>query len=88
MAKELFKFALGAKVKDTITGYTGIIAGRTEYLTGCVQYGLQKEGLTKEGYVFGWQWFDESRLELIYSKAAEIDKGAGPGGPAPFAPEC
>ena len=35
MGKEI---QLGDRVKDKITGFTGIAVSRTEYINGCVQY--------------------------------------------------
>ena len=83
-----FKFKNGARVGDTITGYAGVIGGRSDYLTGCKQYGLIKEGLTKEGKAHDWVWFDESRLELVSIASVKIDEESDPGGPSPLAPEC
>ena len=31
---------LGVEGRDIITGFTGIVAARVEYLTGCTQYAL------------------------------------------------
>ena len=65
-----FKFNLGDEVKTKITGFKGIIRGRTDYLTGCNHYGLQSEKLDKDGNPKKWQWFDEEELVLI--KAEKI----------------
>lgn len=88
MEKKMFKFELGARVKDIITGYKGVIGGRTQYLTGCVQYGIVKEGLTKDGTYPDWVWLDESRLVLDSDKIAKVKDGSDLAGPAPSAPEC
>ena len=32
---------LGDKVKDTITGFTGVVTGRSEWLFGCVRCAVQ-----------------------------------------------
>lgn len=88
MKEAIFKYNLGAHTEDVITGFKGVVVGRTQYLTGCVQYGLQKKGLTKDGKVAGWQWFDESRLKLSSSETLKIDQETEPGGPAPMPPQC
>lgn len=31
---------LGCKAKDVVTGFTGILTAKTEYLNGCVQYDI------------------------------------------------
>ncbi len=87
MEKALFKFENGSRVVDIITGYQGIIGGRTHYLTECVQYGIVRERLTKDGGIPDWIWLDESRLRLLGENAVEVDKEADPAGPAPSAPE-
>jgi hypothetical protein len=66
--KECFKFNLGSEVKDKITGFKGIIRGRTQYLTGCNTYGIQSSKLNKEGIPYDWRWFDEDTLTLIKDK--------------------
>ena len=58
-----FKFELGLEVKEVITGYEGVIMGRSQFLTGCNQYGILAKKL-ESGKPAGWVWFDESRLKL------------------------
>ena len=79
--KKTFKFELGMEVKDKITGYSGIIMSRIQYLTGCVQYEIQNPNLTKEGQVREWLRFDEDALVKI-RKAPIKKKVSNPGGPA------
>lgn len=86
----MFKFSLGVELEDAITGYTGIAMGRTEYLTGCNQYGLLNRKPDKDGVPRDWRWFDENRLRPTGKSVKlpgheEIEKD--PGGPCPFAPE-
>ena len=40
---------LGDKVKDSITGFTGVAVSRCEYLNGCIQIEVKPTKLTKEG---------------------------------------
>lgn len=88
MAKKIFKFENGSRVKDTVTGFTGIILGRTDYLTGCVHYGLAKESVNDKGGIDDWSWFDESRIELIKKNATSVEpKEEKPGGPSQNAPQ-
>ena len=88
MKKELFKFECGSRVVDIITGYAGIVGGRTHYLTECIQYGIIAESLTKDKKTYDWLWFDESRLKLVKKNAIKVDDKSDPAGPAPSAPEC
>ncbi len=59
----MFKFELGENVADVITGYAGTILARIEYLTGCIQYGVQQRSVDKDGKIQTWEWIDESRLK-------------------------
>jgi hypothetical protein len=60
-----FKFELGDELKDLVTGFTGIVMGRTQYFTGCNHYGLCSRKLAEGKEVDKWEWFDETRLEGI-----------------------
>jgi len=53
---------MGEKATDRITGYTGTVIARIDYLNGSVQYQLQAEGL-HEGSPVKAQWFEQERLE-------------------------
>lgn len=59
------QFDLGDRVKDSITGFAGIVIARTEYLNGCARYQLQCETLDKDGKPQEWQSFDEMQLKLL-----------------------
>ena len=54
---------LGSTVKDVISGITGIVTGKVEYLTGCKQMLIQPR--SKDGEYVEPRWFDEDRLELM-----------------------
>ena len=82
----MFKFKLGQKAKEKITGFTGIIVARIDYLTGCNRYSLQTEDLY-EGKPVDWQNFDENQLELVKEKKEKKPKikkeKTDKGGPRP-----
>jgi hypothetical protein len=59
-----FNFPLGAKAKDIVTGFSGTIVGRIQYLTGCDQYLLQPL-IGKDGKIPGHEQFDENRIQLV-----------------------
>lgn len=73
---------LGSKVRDSITGFTGIATSRTEYLHGCVHVGVTPTEL-KDGKPIDPQWFDEQRVELLEEKKPVVSKAssATSGGP-------
>lgn len=60
-----FTIALGAKVKDKVTGFTGFVVGRVEYLTGCNQYGIVPQAKGGEASAPGASYFDEGRLTVL-----------------------
>jgi len=62
---------LGDKVRDKVTGFTGIVTGRVEYLTGCQQCRVQPP-VKGEGDWVEAQWFDETRLEVIEREAIKV----------------
>lgn len=55
---------LGSKVKDKVSGFTGIAVSKFIHLNGCIQYNLMpkvgKDNKKEEG-----QWFDEQQLIVI-----------------------
>lgn len=75
-----FKFGLGEKVKDIITGYVGLVTSRTEYLTGCIHCGVQSETL-KDGKPIDPEWFDQTRLVHVDDGIMESYSVPGTSGP-------
>ena len=63
------KITLGDKVKDSVTGFTGIAIARTQWLHGCDRVTVQPDKLDKDGKVQGNETFDELQLEVIKAKA-------------------
>src|SRR5688572_11518709 len=59
-----FKFELGDTLRDMVTGYSGIVTGRGDHISGCNTYGLQKKA-DEKGDVADSKWFDETRLEAV-----------------------
>lgn len=45
----MFKFECKEKVKDTVTGFVGIVAARIEWMNGCVRYVVLSNKRTNEG---------------------------------------
>lgn len=78
--------ALGTKVKDVITGFSGVVTGRVEYLTGCNQL-LVTPAIAKDGSARESCWFDEQRCKPVRgAKKIVLENGATPGfdKPAPI----
>ncbi len=55
---------LGDRVKDKITGFTGVVTGITTWLNGCVRMGIQGTPL-KNGLPLATEWIDEAQLKLV-----------------------
>lgn len=83
---------LGDRVKDRITGFTGIVICETTWLNGCRRFGLQPEKL-HEGKPVEDRYFDEGQLVnvkadvhqptfLLPVEAAPKPAIQTPGGPA------
>lgn len=68
MSKQL---ALGDKVKDKVTGYTGIVIGWHQWLYGCARLTVQSQSL-KDGKPIDNQTFDEPQLELVKSAKVKV----------------
>ena len=58
------KIKLGSRVKDKITGITGIAIARCEWLYGCIRVTIQPEYF-KEGEAAKTDTFDEEQLTTI-----------------------
>ncbi len=69
---------LGDKVKDSVTGFVGIVTARTEWLNGCIRLAVQ--GPLKDGKVPDTEHFDETQLVLVKSKVVPslVSRTGGP----------
>ena len=68
------------KVRDTITGYTGIAIARTEWMHGCSRITIQSQEL-RDGKPVDSCTFDEPQVEALES--ASQPTPAPRGGPTP-----
>jgi hypothetical protein len=74
-----FQIKLGTKVKDKVTGYTGLVIGRTDWLYGCLRYTVQSQDM-KDGKPVEAMCFDEASLEVLGEPQLE-KKNKDRGGP-------
>jgi len=84
-------FNMGETVKDTISGYTGIVVAITHYMTQCTHLSLQGP-MKKDGSVPDWENFDETRCKMmkkapVVKLAPPLTEGSVRGGPAPKVPQ-
>jgi len=80
------KIMLGDKVKDKITGFSGIAVAYTEWLHGCARITIEPDRLDKDGKELEVASFDEERVVLVEDEPAytpEEIKPEAPGGPRP-----
>lgn len=64
---------LGDKVKDNVTGYTGIAIARTTWLHGCDRITVQPDSLDKDGKVQDGFTFDEKQLTVLESSVVKTE---------------
>ena len=74
----IFRYDLGAKAKDRVTGYTGIIVARMEWLYGCRRYAIQSQEM-KDGKPVDALYFDEDAVVIL--EEAPPREVANRGGP-------
>lgn len=81
------KIELGDKVRDRVTGFTGICIGITTWLYGCRRIAIQPQEL-KDHSVIDAQSFDEPAIEVVeksviipYPEEETKAAAARPGGP-------
>ena len=79
---------MGEMAKDTITGFVGMVTGRSVYINGCVH--LMLEAKAKAGMKPVHAWFDEARCVVAKTRSGAVAKRKtivprrkGPGGPMP-----
>jgi hypothetical protein len=71
-------------VKDRITGFTGVVTGRCEYITGCNQLLVQPH-LKTDGDFQEPRWLDVDRAELLDAPVVTLPlSAAGPDRSAPI----
>jgi len=66
---------LGQKVKDSISGFEGIVTGISTWLYGCVRVNVAPDHLDNDGKPIEAQWFDEPQL---VGQKAKKEAPAGP----------
>ena len=77
------KVYLGDEVMDSISGFKGIVTGRAEYMTGCVQIQVAARD-QKPGESPVECWLDEQRLSVTKAGAYGLPEWAveqAPAGP-------
>lgn len=78
---------LGDKVKDRITGFTGIATARCKYLNGCVQFCVEPK-VDKDGDMRKHRYIDREQLIVVPDRktSKKVSKNET-GGVMPNCPE-
>lgn len=79
---EVFKFNLKDEVKDIITGFSGVIIARIEWLNGCVRYVVQTRKRSPDGKIIE-DTIDEQQLVYLHPPKFIKEKKNKSGGPMP-----
>jgi len=56
----MFKFEMGERLQDDVTGFSGIVVARLEYLNGCKQYCIKPS--VKDNKMVEGEYIDENQL--------------------------
>lgn len=59
---------LGAKVRDKVSGFTGLATGRAGYLYTTATVQVTPKSIGADGKLIGCVWFEESQLEPANDK--------------------
>lgn len=69
---------IGDKVRDKVSGFSGIVTGIVDYISGCKQ-ALVGPKIDKDGKPIDSQWFDVQRLEVLKTNFLKLENAATPG---------
>lgn len=64
------KVILGQRVRDRVTGFEGVVIGRTEFLYATPRVWVDP-GLMNDGKPIEASWFDEPRVEPTGDRGGE-----------------
>lgn len=78
---KLQQIQLGDKVRDQVTGVTGIAVCKAEWLSGCLRWSVQQPA-TKDGKIPDLVSFDAEQLEVVKAGAV-VPQVRNTGGPMP-----
>lgn len=62
---------LGAKVRDNVSGFAGVVYAVTTFLNGCIRCGVQPP-VDEKGNYRDDRWFDVEQLEVIEERAVIV----------------
>jgi hypothetical protein len=66
------KIEMGAKVRDIVSGYEGIITAYTVHITGCDVVAIKSRALDKDGKTQDPLWVDVTRVQRLDCPSPDI----------------
>ena len=81
-----FKYKLGQIVRDSISGFEGVVTCRTQWLTNCNTYGVKPQKLKDDGSPMGVEHFDEPTL-IEVDPEPQYEEKRSTGGPTDSPPQ-
>lgn len=75
---------LGDEVQCMVSGFKGIVIGKSEFLHGCSRVGVQPK-VGKDGKLVDAQWFDEPQMTVTKKRKVKVGR-RDVGGPLPSTP--
>lgn len=75
--------ALGHRVRDKISGFTGVVTSFSKHLNGCDRVWISPP-IDKDGKMIDGSWFDIVQLEVLEENVIPVQEGtvkSPPGGP-------
>lgn len=63
-----YRYELGDKLKDRVTGMVGVATVRSEHLFGCERYWIEPQQIGTDGKPIEGRWIDQDSLELVESQ--------------------
>lgn len=60
-----YRYELGDKLKDRVTGLVGVATVRSEHLFGCERYWIEPQQIGTDGKPIEGRWIDQDSLELV-----------------------
>ena len=70
---------LGKKIKDKVSGLSGVVVSVTIFLNGCIRVSIQPP-IDKDGKMPSESWFDWQQVELLKTKKIKtnVSRTGGP----------
>jgi hypothetical protein len=84
------RVSLGDEVRDTVTGFKGIVVCRIEWFNGCWRIGVQSKKMKTDGVPSDIVYFDDTQMEITtkFKKSPLAKKVKEVGNKSTGGPRC